>query len=137
MEVKDVANNISEVLITEEQLNARLDELAAQIDAEYVGKEPPVLLGILRGSVPVVYELAKRMRSNVRFDWTAVSSYQDSMTSTGKFIVEKDLTLNVQGKDVIIVDEIYDTGETLLWVKKRVMDSGAKNAEHFALLEKK
>jgi hypoxanthine phosphoribosyltransferase len=136
MEVKDVANNISEVLFTEEQLEARFDELAVQIDAEYEGKEPPVLIGILRGAVPTVYELAKRLKTNVRFDWVAISSYQDSMTSTGKFLVEKDITLNVQGKDVIVVDDIYDTGDTLLWMKGRIRDAGAANVDLFALLEK-
>ncbi|MDR1034052.1 MAG: hypoxanthine phosphoribosyltransferase [Bifidobacteriaceae bacterium] len=136
MEVKDVANNISEVLFTEEQLYARLDELAAEIDAEYEGKEPPVLVGILRGSVPVTYELAKRLKTNVRFDWVAISSYQDSMTSTGKFLIEKDITLNLQGKNVIVVDDIYDTGDTLLWMKGRIKDAGATNVDLFALLEK-
>jgi hypoxanthine phosphoribosyltransferase len=137
MHIKDVEDIISEVLFTEEQLDARFDELAVQIDAEYEGKKAPVLIGVLRGAAPTVHELSKRLKTKVLFDWIAISSYQSATAPTGDFSVEKHLTLDVAGRDVIIVDEIYDTGNTFAWIKDKLKDSGATNIDFFALLEKK
>jgi hypoxanthine phosphoribosyltransferase len=137
MQIKDIEDAVSEVLFTEEQLDARFDELAAQIDAEYEGKEPPVLIGILRGAAPTVHELSKRLKTKVLFDWIAISSYQSATAPTGDFLVEKNLTLDVTGRDVIVVDEIFDTGNTFAWIKNKLKDSGATKVEFFALLEKK
>ncbi|MDR1034053.1 MAG: hypoxanthine phosphoribosyltransferase [Bifidobacteriaceae bacterium] len=137
MKIKDIEDIVSEVLFTEDQLYERLDELAAQIDAEYEGKEPPVLLGVLRGAAPTVHELSKRLKTKVLFDWIAISSYQNATRPTGDFLVEKSLTLDVSGREVIVIDEIFDTGNTFAWIQDRLKDSSATKIEFFALLEKK
>ena len=112
MEARDLNDDLDQVLITTEQIDSRLTELAAQIDGEYEGKEP-LLVGVLRGAAMVMANLALKMRSPIQMDWMAVSSYGSGTKSSGVVRILKDLDTDLVGRDVIIVEDIIDSGLTL------------------------
>ena len=101
-----------EMLISEEQIYQRLDEIAKQIDIDYEGKEIR-LICILKGSLFVTCELAKRLKTPVTFDFLTASSYGDDTVSSGNVKIINDLSQDIHGKDVIIIEDIIDTGITL------------------------
>ena len=105
-----------DVLINEVKIQSRIKEIARQIEKEYEGKQL-VFLGILKGSLPFLWELAKNIKNDVRFEFIEVSSYEGT-ESTGKIKINKDLTESITGKDVIIVEDIVDTGRTLTFLKQ-------------------
>lgn len=102
------------VLINEARIAKRLDEMAKKIDEDYKGKEI-VLIGILKGSVVFMVELAKRLKSKVQFEFMEVSSYS-GVETTGKVKISKDIKESIEGKDVLIVEDIIDTGITLTFL---------------------
>lgn len=122
------------VLITEEQINKRLDELAAQLTAEYDGKDL-VMICILKGSVFFTVELAKRIKTNVQFEFVEVSSYENN-ESTGEITLSKDVTRSISGKNVIVVEDIIDTGRTLSFLKKYLLDKNPESLKICTLLDK-
>ena len=114
MEEKKRADKIS-VLIKEEDIYKRLDEMATQISEEYAGKTVH-LVCILKGSVFVTTELAKRLTIPATFDFMSVSSYGDGTESTGRVKIVKDLDESIAGRDVIVIEDIVDTGRTLAYL---------------------
>ena len=104
------------VLINKGKLEKRIEEMAKQIQKDYEGKEV-VLIGILKGSVMFMSELAKNIKSSVALDFMDVSSY-DGKESTGTIKINKDIRDSIEGKDVIIVEDIIDTGRTLTYIKE-------------------
>ena len=107
------------VLINEARLYKRIEEIASQIEKDYKGKEL-VLIGILKGSVPFMWELAKRIKGvDISFEFIEVSSYSGT-ESTGKISLHKDISKNIEGKNVIIVEDIIDTGRTLSYLKEHL-----------------
>ena len=102
------------VLISEEQINKRLDELANQLMEEYKDKELTFLC-ILKGSIFFTVELAKRIKNNIKFEFIEVSSYEGH-ESTGRIKVSKDISQSIEGKEVIIIEDIVDTGRTLYFL---------------------
>ena len=123
-----------DVLISEEQINKRLDELAQQLMEEYQGKEI-VFLCILKGSVFFTVELAKRIKNNIQFEFIEVSSYENN-ESTGKVKLNKDITGSIEGKDVIIIEDIIDTGRTLSYLKEYLLRKNPTSLKICALLDK-
>ena len=123
-----------EVLINEEQINKRLDELAQQLMEEYQGKEI-VFLCILKGSVFFTVELAKRIKNNIQFEFIEVSSYENN-ESTGKVKLNKDITGSIEGKEVIIIEDIIDTGRTLSYLKEYLLQKNPVSLKICALLDK-
>ena len=122
------------VLISEEKINERLDELANQLMEEYKGEEL-VFLCILKGSVFFTVELAKRIKNNIQFEFIEVSSYENN-ESTGKVKLNKDITGSIEGKNVIIIEDIVDTGRTLSYLKEYLQQKNAKTLKICALLDK-
>ena len=122
------------VLITEEEINRRLDELAEQLMQEYEGKEL-VFLCILKGSVFFTVELAKRIKNNIQFEFIEVSSYENN-ESTGKVKLNKDITGSIEGKNVIIIEDIVDTGRTLSYLKEYLLQKNPASLKICALLDK-
>ena len=122
------------VLINEEQINERLDELAIQLMKEYEGKDI-VFLSILKGSIFFTVELAKRMKNNIQFEFIEVSSYENN-ESTGKVKLNKDITGSVEGKDVIIIEDIVDTGRTLCYLKEYLIQKNPASLKICTLLDK-
>ena len=104
--------DIDRVLFTEEQLQARVAEIAAQIDRDYAGKQP-LLVSVLRGSFVFMADLVRRITLPCTVDFMAVSSYGSGTTSSGQVKIVKDLSEQIEGKDVIVVEDLLDSGNTL------------------------
>ena len=128
--------DVERVLFTEEEVAARCIELAKEIEADYTAeKEVPIIVGLLRGSVPFMAELMKRFAFLCEIDFMSVSSYVGT-ESVGKVNVKKDIDLSCQGRPVLIVEDIVDTGRTLYEVKKLFVQKGAKDVKIVSLLDK-
>ena len=127
--------NINEILISEADLDKRIRELAAQISDDYAGKEVH-LVCILKGGAFFMCELAKRITIPVSIDYMAVSSYGDETTSSGVVRIVKDLDEPLSGRDVIVIEDIIDTGRTLSYLLALLKDRGPASLKLCTLLDK-
>ena len=125
--------NIKEILISEEQIIEKCKELGKIIDKDYEGKEV-LLVGLLKGSVPFMAELAKHLNSDVTFDYMNVSSYDGVESKT--LVVKQDLMEDVSGKNILIVEDILDTGKTLYNVKEMLLKRNANSVKIVTMLDK-
>jgi hypoxanthine phosphoribosyltransferase len=130
-----IADDIARVLITEAEIQQRLTELAKEIEADYDG-EDLLLVGVLKGAVMVMADLARSLGRHVSMDWMAVSSYGSGTTSSGVVRILKDLDTDISGKHVLIVEDIIDTGLTLSWLVANLQSRGPTSVEICALLRK-
>ncbi|WP_182114010.1 MULTISPECIES: hypoxanthine phosphoribosyltransferase [unclassified Actinotalea] len=135
MDAADMGDDLERVLLTEEQLQGRLDELAEQIDADYAGREL-LLVGVLKGAVMVMADLARRLHTSVQMDWMAVSSYGAGTTSSGVVRILKDLDADLTGRHVLIVEDIIDSGLTLSWLLANLRSRGPASVEIATMLRK-
>jgi hypoxanthine phosphoribosyltransferase len=135
MDAGEVGNDLVEVLFTEKQIVDRLGELAAEIERDYEGKDL-VIVGVLRGAVMVMADLARALGRHVEMDWMAVSSYGSGTKSSGVVRILKDLDADITGRHVVIVDEIIDTGLTLSWLTSNLGSRGPASVEICTLLRK-
>lgn len=135
MEPEDISSELEHVLLTEDQIRDRLRELAAQIDADYAGKDL-LLVGVLKGAVMVMADLARSLSHSVDMDWMAVSSYGSGTTSSGVVRIMKDLDADLNGRNVLVVEDILDSGLTLSWLLKNLTSRGPASVEVFTLLRK-
>ena len=124
MDAQDMGNALERILVTEDELARRMAELAAEIDADYQGKEI-LLVGVLKGAVMVVADLSRHLHTPLSMDWMAVSSYGAGTKSTGVVRILKDLDADVTGRDVLIVEDIIDSGLTLSWLRENLLARGA------------
>ncbi|WP_459349153.1 hypoxanthine phosphoribosyltransferase [Cellulomonas olei] len=127
--------DLERVLLTEEQLGARLDEIAAQIDADYAGQEI-LLVGVLKGAVMVMADLARRISTPLAMDWMAVSSYGSGTKSSGVVRILKDLDADLTGRHVLVVEDIIDSGLTLSWLLANLRSRGPATVEIATMLRK-
>lgn len=123
------------VLISEEQVNDRIRELAEKISAEYAGKTIH-LIGVLKGSVFFMCELAKKITVPVTMDFMSVSSYGNAKTSSGVVKLIKDLDESIEGRDVILVEDIMDSGRTLSYLVKILKERKPESFKIITLLDK-
>lgn len=123
------------VLISEEEINARISELGAQISQEYAG-ESVHLVCILKGSIYVTCELAKKITVPVTLDFMSVSSYGDGTKSSGIVKMVKDLDETIENKNVIVVEDIIDSGRTLSYLLPLLKDRKPKSLKLLAFLDK-
>ncbi len=130
-----MGDSLERVLLTEEQLQTRLDEMAAQIDADYAGREL-LLVGVLKGAVMVMADLTRRLHTSVQMDWMAVSSYGAGTTSSGVVRILKDLDADLTGRHVLIVEDIIDSGLTLSWLLANLRSRGPATVEIATMLRK-
>jgi len=135
MEFTDIESDLTEILLTEEQIHGKLAEIARQIEADYAGTKP-LLVGVLRGAVMVMADLARELRIPIEMDWMAVSSYGSGTQSSGVVRILKDLDTDLDGRSVIIVEDIIDSGLTLSWLRANLESRGAASVEIVALLRK-
>lgn len=135
VDVEDIRSDLTEVLITEEEIHAKLAELARRVEADY-GDTPPLLVGVLKGAVMVMADFARELAVHVEMDWMAVSSYGASTQSSGVVRILKDLDTEIAGRDVLIVEDIIDSGLTLSWLRSNLESRGAKSVKILALLRK-
>ena len=126
---------LDQTLFTEEQITARLAEMARQIEADYEGKDV-LLVGVLRGAVMVMADLARSLDRHVEMDWMAVSSYGSGTQSSGVVRILKDLDTDLSGRHVLIVEDIIDTGLTLSWLITNLRSRGPASVEIATLLRK-
>ena len=135
MDLEAVTSEITKVLVTEEQIKSRISELAKEIDSNYVGKDL-LLVGVLKGAVMFMADISRALQSRVQMDWMAVSSYGSGTTSSGVVRILKDLDTDVLGKNVLIVEDIVDSGLTLSWLVSNLEARGAASVEVVTLLRK-
>ncbi|RWZ59530.1 hypoxanthine phosphoribosyltransferase [Labedella populi] len=135
METSDIRDELTEILVTEEEIRQKLQELAARVDADYAGKDV-LLVGVLKGAVMVMADLARSLRGHVEMDWMAVSSYGAGTKSSGVVQIRKDLDSDLTGRHVLIVEDIIDSGLTLSWLLENFASRGAASIEVCALLRK-
>lgn len=107
--------DLAKVLISKDEIDAKLLELAERIDRDYAGKDL-LIVGVLKGAVMVMADLARALHSQVTMDWMAVSSYGMGTKSSGVVRILKDLDTDIAGRDVLIVEDIIDSGLTLSWL---------------------
>ena len=127
-------DDVERVLISEEEIDKRCKEIGAQISNDYSGKTP-VVLGLLKGSIPFMAELIKHLSIDCEIEFMAVSSYSGT-ESNGDVKIVKDLDRSIIGEDVIIVEDIVDTGKTLEKVKELLYSKGANSVTVASLLDK-
>jgi hypoxanthine phosphoribosyltransferase len=130
-----VPPEIERVLISEEQIAAKVAELAAAVDAEYAGKEI-LLVGVLKGAVMFMADFARALRTPVSLEFMAVSSYGSATSSSGVVRILKDLDRDVVGKHVLVVEDIIDSGLTLSWLLRNIRSRGPASVAVVALLRK-
>jgi len=123
------------ILIPQEDLERRIAELAAEIDRDYAASDRLVCIGVLKGSVYFMVDLLKRLRVPLAIDFFQTSSYGSS-TSPGEVRIRKDLDLSVRGKDVLLIEDIVDTGYTLRTILDLLRFRGARSVRLCALLDK-
>lgn len=127
--------DITRVLVTAEQIRDRIAEISEQIDAHYSQKNV-LLVGVLKGAVPFMADLARAMNISTTQDWMAVSSYGSGTMSSGVVRILKDLDTDVKDRDVLIVEDIIDSGLTLSWLTANLKARGATSVEIVTLLRK-
>ena len=129
-----LADNVEKVLISEEEIVKRCKELGAQISKDYAGKNP-MIIGLLKGSVPFMAELIKNIDIDCTIDFMAVSSYS-GLESMGDVKIVKDLDTSIKDVNVLVVEDIVDTGKTLEKVKQLLYSKGANDVKVVSLLDK-
>ncbi|ADP78393.1 hypoxanthine phosphoribosyltransferase [Pseudofrankia inefficax] len=127
--------DIGEVLVSEEEIATRIAALAAQVDADYAGREL-LLVGVLKGAVMVMADLSRALRTPVTMEFMAVSSYGSASSSSGVVRILKDLDRSIEGRDVLVVEDIIDSGLTLSWLLKNLRSRNPGSLEVLALFRK-
>jgi hypoxanthine phosphoribosyltransferase len=131
----DMGADLEKILFTKEQLAERLDQMAAKIDADYAGEEI-LLVGVLKGAVMVMADLARRLHTPVEMDWMAISSYGSGTKSSGVVRILKDLDTDIIGRNVLVVEDIVDSGLTLSWLMANLGSREPKSLKIATLLRK-
>jgi hypoxanthine phosphoribosyltransferase len=131
----DLHPDVEGVLVSQEQIAAKIGELAARIDADYAGREI-LLVGVLKGAVMVMADLARAIHVPVSLEFMAVSSYGSSTSSSGVVRILKDLDRDIEGCDVLVVEDIVDSGLTLSWLLRNLRSRHPRSVEVLAMLRK-
>lgn len=130
-----MADDLETVILTEEQILARVDGLARELGAVYAGREP-VLVGVLGGAATFTVDLARAYTGQVEITWMAIRSYSTRNRASGSVRLLKDLDLDIAGRDVIIVDGVIDTGLTMNWLIANLAQRRPASVAVCALLRK-
>jgi hypoxanthine phosphoribosyltransferase len=135
MDESHVEGDLVETLFSEAQIQDRLAELAVEIERDYEGRDL-LLVGVLRGAVMVMADLARHFGRHVEMDWMAISSYGSGTKSSGVVRILKDLDTDISGRHVLVVEDIIDTGLTLSWLVSNLSSRGPASVEICTLLRK-
>ena len=127
--------DIKKVLYSEEEIVAKSKELGGQLTKDYAGKNP-LLVGVLKGAVPFMAELIKHIDTHVEVDFMVISSYHGGTTSSGEVKILKDVDTNIEGRDVIFIEDIIDTGRTLLYLRDMFKYRKANSVKIATLFDK-
>ena len=128
-----VSGEVGDVLVSEEEIRARIAELGAEISSDYAGKSP-LLVGVLRGAYMFMADLSRAIDLPVEVDFMAVSSYGNATASSGVVRILKDLDEDLEGRHVIVVEDIIDSGLTLSYLRRNLENRGAASVEVCTLL---
>ena len=126
--------DIQKILLTEEQIQTRIKEMGEEISKEYEGKDP-VVLGVLKGVVMFYADMMKHITVPCQMDFMCLSSYKGT-TSTGNMIVKQDMSVDVSGRHVLILEDIYDTGKSLQYTYNHLMSKNPASVKIYTLLDK-
>jgi len=135
VDLEAVKGDIERVVVTEAQLQARLKELAVQVEKDYEGKDL-LLVGVLKGAVMAVADFSRALQRHIDMDWMAVSSYGSGTKSSGVVRILKDLDRDITGRNVLIIEDIVDSGLTLSWLKANLESRGVGSVEILSILRK-
>jgi hypoxanthine phosphoribosyltransferase len=135
VDASEMGSDLEKVLYTEQQIQDRLQEMAAEIDADYAGREV-LLVGVLNGAVMVMADLSRKLQLSVKMDWMAISSYGSGTKSSGVVRILKDLNTDLLGKHVLIVEDIIDSGLTLSWLVSNLRSRNPESLEIATMLRK-
>ena len=135
MDADDLGTDLDRVLVSEAQIRDHIAEKALEIDADYAGRDI-LLVGVLKGAVMVMADLARALRTPVEMDWMAVSSYGSGTKSSGVVRILKDLDINIDGRHVLVVEDIIDSGLTLSYLMRNLEAREPASLEVCALLTK-
>ncbi|MGO4956723.1 hypoxanthine phosphoribosyltransferase [Luteococcus sp. Sow4_B9] len=135
MDAAQISDDLTRVLFTEDQVQQRINEMAKQIDADYEGRDV-LLVGVLNGAIMVMSDLSRAMDSHCTMDWMAISSYGSGTKSSGVVRILKDLTTDISGKHVLIVEDIVDTGLTLSYLVQNLKSREPASIEVAAMFRK-
>jgi hypoxanthine phosphoribosyltransferase len=127
--------DLAEVVVSEAMIARRLDELGAEITSDYAGRRP-LLVGVLKGAVMFMADLARRIDLPVELDFMAVSSYGSATKTSGVVRIVKDLDIDLTGRDVIVVEDIVDSGLTLNYLRKNLASRHPASLEVCTLIVK-
>ena len=133
MDLATTGTDIERVIVTEEQIRLRLLELAKQVEKDYEGRDL-LLIGVLKGAVMTMADFARSLQRHIEMDWMAVSSYGSGTKSSGVVRILKDLDRDITGREVVIVEDIVDSGLTLNYLRRNLMARGPASLEVCALL---
>ena len=133
--MREADPNLGEIVVPEDVLQARIVELGEKITADYDGRAP-LLVGVLKGAFLFMSDLARHIRLPVEFDFMAVSSYGSATKTSGVVRIVKDLDLDLSGRDVLVVEDIVDSGLTLSYLRRNLLARGPASLEVCALLVK-
>ena len=135
MDSADITGDLTTVLYSRADIEARLAEVAAQIDRDYQGKNP-LLVGVLNGAVMVMADLSRALHIDCAMDWMAISSYGMGTQSSGVVRILKDLSTDLVGRHVLVVEDIIDTGLTLTYLMQNLASRNPASLEIMAMFRK-
>lgn len=135
MRIADVEEDIDHELVSKEQIDAKIHEMAALASGDYRDKNP-LLVAVLKGAVNTLVAFTQAMSIPVQIDFMSLSSYGSGTVSSGEVTVRQDLSADVRGRHILIVEDIVDSGHTLAWLVAELKRRGAASVEVFALLSK-
>ncbi len=127
--------DMEKILFSEEQIEEIVTRMAAEIDADYEGKDL-LLIGVLKGSILFMSDLMKKIQNKCRIDFMVVSSYADGTVSTGRVNILKDVSMSVEGKNLLIIEDIIDSGNTLHFLDQYLTAKGAASVKIATLFDK-
>ena len=127
-------NDIQEILLTEEQIRSRIQELGEILSKEYAGRNP-LVVGVLKGVVVFYADMIRQLKVPCQMDFMWISSYAGT-SSTGEMVVKRDVSADVTGRDVLILEDIFDTGRSLDFTYKHLLSKGAASVKICTLLDK-
>jgi hypoxanthine phosphoribosyltransferase len=135
VDTNDMGTDLERILIGEAEIKAKLAELARKIEADYAGQEV-LLVGVLNGALVVMADLIRELHIDAEMDWMAISSYGAGTKSSGDVRILKDLGADIQGRHVLVVEDIIDSGLTLSWLLSNLRSRGPRSVEVCTLLRK-
>ena len=135
MDAENISDDLERVLLTEQDIHDRLTAMAREIERDYKGQDL-LLVGVLKGALMVMADLSRALERHVETDWMAVSSYGSGTKSSGVVRILKDLDTDITGRNVLIVEDILDTGLTLSWLVSNLRSREPASVEIATLLRK-